>query len=67
MTVLQSTHIVSVGVLNQREGVVRDLIHELDTLVIRGMVDATLQYTASVAVSGDFDTVSGDSIIDKLQ
>lgn len=58
--------IVSVGVLNQSEGVVRDFIHKLDTLMIRCMVDTSLQYTTSVAVGGDFDTISGNRIIDKL-
>ena len=60
------THIVAVRILNERECVVRDLVDELDALVLRCMVDATLQHAATVAVGGDFDAVGRDGIVDEL-
>ena len=61
------THIVAVRILNERECVVRDLIHKLHALMLRGVVDAPLEYAATVAVGGNLDAVGRDSIIDKLQ
>ena len=60
------THIVAVWVLYEREGVVGDLVHELDALVLRRMVDAALEHAATVAVSGDLDAVVRDGIVDEL-
>jgi hypothetical protein len=53
--------------LHEREGVVRDLVHKLDTLVVRGMVDATLEHATPMTVSGYLHTVRSDSIIDELE
>ena len=63
----RDTHIVSIRVLDQCEGVVGNLVHELNTLVIGSMVDASLQNTTPVAVSSNFNAISGDGVVDKLQ
>ena len=60
------THIVTVGILNERKGVEGDLVHELDSLVVRSMVNATLQNAGSMPVRGNFDTVGSDSVVDEL-
>lgn len=39
------------GILDEREGVVGDLGNELDALRLGGVVDASLEDTASVTVS----------------
>lgn len=64
---MKRTHIVTVRILNEGEGIVCDLINELHALMIRRMINTTLQDAASVSVSGDFNTVSGDGIVDELQ
>jgi hypothetical protein len=60
-----NTHVVAIGVLNECEGIVRDLIDEWDALMIRGMVGTSLKY-ATVTMSGNLNTVSGYSIVNKL-
>ena len=60
------TYIVAVRVLNKRERVVRDLVHKLNTLVLRSVVDAALKHAATVAVSGYLDAVGSDGVIDEL-
>jgi len=61
------THVVAVRVLDQSQRVVCDLIHELDALVIGGMIDTSLKNTAAVAVSGDLNAVRGDRIVNELE
>jgi hypothetical protein len=53
--------------LNEGEGIKGDLINELHALMIGCMINATLQDAASVSVSGNFDTVGGNGIVDELQ
>ena len=67
MVVFRATHIVSIRILDQRESVISDLIHKLNTLVVGGVVNASLEHATPVAVSCDLDTISSDSIVDKLQ
>lgn len=62
-----TTHVVTVRILNQSERVVGDLVHELHALMIRRVVNATLQDAASVSVGGNFHAISGNSIVDELQ
>ena len=64
---IKRTHIVTVRILNEGEGIVCDLINELHALMIRRMINTTLQDAASVSVSGDFDTVGSNGIVDELQ
>ena len=59
-------HVVSVGVLNERQCIVSDLIDELDTLRLRSVIHTALEDTASVAMSGDLDTVGSNSVVDEL-
>ena len=61
------THIVTVRILNESEGVEGNLVDELHALMIGRVVNATLQNAASVSVSGDFDTVGSNRIVDELQ
>jgi hypothetical protein len=60
------TYVIAVRVLNQSQRVVCDLIHELDALVIGGMIDTSLKNTTTVAVSGDLNAVRGDRIVYEL-
>jgi hypothetical protein len=55
-------NIVAKGVLNQVEAVRRDLANEVDFLEARGMVDATLQDAAAMAVRADSDAMFTYSI-----
>jgi hypothetical protein len=64
---LLTDDIVSERVLYQSQGVVGDFSNELNSLRVGSVVDASLQDTTSVTVSGDFDTVSGNSVVDELQ
>ena len=43
-----------------------NLRNKLKALSLRSVVDATLEDTASVTVSSDFNTVRGDGVVDKL-
>ena len=60
------THVVAVWVLYEREGVIGDLVHELNALMLRRMVNATLEDTATVAMSRDLDAVRRNGVVDKL-
>lgn len=60
------TNIVAVRVLNERQRIVGDFIHELDTLVVRSMIDAALQDTAPMAVGSDLDAVGCHCIVNEL-
>ena len=62
----RKTYIVAVRVLNKRERVVRDLVHKLNTLVLRSVVDAALKHAAAMTVGRDFDAVGGNGIVDEL-
>ena len=64
---IKRTHVVTVRILNEGEGVVGDLVDELHALMIGRVVNTTLQDAASVSVSGDFDTIGSHSIIDELE
>jgi len=63
---IKRTHIVTVRILDEGEGIEGDLVNELHALMIGRMVNTTLQDAASVSVSGDFDTVGSNSIVDEL-
>ena len=60
------THIIAIRILNKSQCIVSDLIDKLDPLMIRCMIDATLQYTASMTVRSHLDTVSSHSIVNEL-
>lgn len=62
----ETTHVVAVRVLNEGQSIVSDLVDELDALMVRGVVDATLEDATSVTVSRNFDAVSGNRIVDEL-
>ena len=66
LRVNRHTYIVAVRVLDEREGVVGDLVDELDALVLRRMVDAALKHAATMAVRSDLDAVVRDGIVDEL-
>lgn len=68
------------GVLDERERVVRDLSHELDSLRLGRVVDAALEHAAAVSVgagdvsralrkrrdSRNLDAVRRDGVVDEL-
>lgn len=62
----EGTYIVAVRILHKSKRIVRDLVDELDTLMLRGVVDATLQHAATVAMSSDLDAVGRNSVVDEL-
>ena len=63
----RTTHVVAVRILHERERVVRDLVHQLDALVIRRMVYAALQHAAAVPVRRNLDAVRRDGVVDELR
>jgi hypothetical protein len=63
---MKRTHIVTVRILNEGERVEGDLVNELHALMIGRVVNTTLQDTTSVSVSGNFDAVGGNGIVDEL-
>ena len=63
---MKRTHIVTVRILDKGECVIGDLVNELHALMIGRVINATLQDAASVSVSGDFDTVGSNGIVDEL-
>lgn len=62
----RGTNVVAVRVLNERQCVVSDFIHKLDPLVIRSMIDTTLQHAAPVAVGSDLYAVGSDCVVYEL-
>jgi len=62
----ECAHVVTIRILNEREGIVRDLVNKLDALEIRSVVDAPLQNAAAMAVSRDLDAISSNSIVNEL-
>ena len=64
---MKRTHVVTVRILNEGERVEGDLVDELHALMIGRMINTTLQDAASVSVSGDFDTVGSNGVVDELQ
>jgi hypothetical protein len=61
------THIIAIRILNKGQGVVRDLIHELNALMIGGVIDTSLEYTTTVAVRCNLNAVRGHRIVYELQ
>ena len=64
---MKRTHVVTIWILNQSERVIGDLVDELYTLMIGSVIDTTLQDAAPVSVSGNFDTIGGNSVVDELK
>ena len=62
----KKTHVVAVRILYESKRVVRDLVHELDTLVLRRMVNAALENAATMAVSGNLNAVGRNGIVNEL-
>ena len=59
-------NVISKRILNEIERVEDDFSDELQSLRWRGMINRSLKDTTSVSVSGDFDQVGGDCIVDEL-
>ncbi len=53
-------------ILDQRQRIVGDFRNQLNPLRFSGVVDATLENTTAVTVSGNLDAVSSNSVVDKL-
>lgn len=60
------THVVAIRILHEGQCVVGDFLYQLNPLLIGGMVNATLQDTATMAVRGDFHTICGNGIVNEL-
>ena len=60
------TYIVAVRILYESESIVSDLVDELDFLVIRCVINAALEDAAAMTVSGNFNTVGSNRIINEL-
>jgi len=63
---IKRTHVVTVRILDECERVEGDLVDELHALMIGCVVNTSLQDATSVSVSGDFDTVGSNGIVDEL-
>jgi hypothetical protein len=61
------THIIAIRILNKGQRVVRDLIHELNALMIGGVIDTSLEYTTTVAVCRNLNAVRGHRIVYELR
>jgi hypothetical protein len=61
------THIIAVRILNKGQRIVGDLIHELNALMIGGVIDTSLEYTTAVAVSSNLNTVRGYRVVYELE
>jgi hypothetical protein len=60
-------HIIAVRILDKSQRVVRDLIHELNALMIGGVIDTSLEYTTPVAVCGHLNAVRSYRIVYELE
>ena len=61
------THVVAIRILNECQGIVRDLIDELNALMIRSMIDAALENATTMTVSSNLNTVCGYCVVYKLE
>jgi predicted DNA binding protein len=61
------THIIAVWILNKSQCVVCDLIHELNALMIGGVIYTPLEYATTVAVSSHLNAVRGYRIVYELE
>ena len=62
-----TTHIVAIRVLNEREGVVRNLVDKLNPLMLGSMIYAPLEDAAPVPVGRDLHAVCGNCVVDELE
>ena len=53
--------------MNKGQRVVGDLIHELNALMIGGVIDTPLEYTTAVAVSSNLNAVRGYRVVYELE
>ncbi len=58
--------VVSERILHQSQRIEGDLGDQLDSLIIRSVIDTSLQDATSMTMSGDFDTVDCDRVVDEL-
>lgn len=65
--IVLTNDVVSKRILNQCQGMVGDFSNKLNPLRVGGVVNASLKDTASVTVSRNFNTVSGDGVVDELE
>lgn len=60
-------HVVSKRILHKDSSMLRDARNEPRFLIARGMIDAALQHTTTMAVSAHLDAVIANRIEDKLR
>ena len=60
------THIITVRILDECESIIRNLVNQLDALVIRCMIDASLQDATSMTMRSDLYTVSSHRVVNEL-
>jgi hypothetical protein len=60
-------HIVAIWILYKRERIVRYLVYELNALMIRGVVNASLKHTAPMSVRSHFNTICCNRVINELK
>jgi hypothetical protein len=59
-------NVISKWILDEVKRVEDDFSNELKSLGRGGVIDRSLENTASVSVSCDFDKVGGNSVVDEL-
>ena len=52
--------------MDERQGIVRDLVDELHALVVRRVIDAPLEDTAAVTMRRNFDAVRRNGVVNEL-
>ena len=61
------THIIAIRILNKSQCIVCDLIHELDALMIGGVINTPLEHTTTVAMSSNLNAVRRYRIVYELE
>ena len=59
-------NIVTISILDELKSVFHNLCNELSLLLLRGIVDTTLENTTTVLMSSNGNTMVRDGIIDEL-
>jgi len=58
--------VVAVWILNEGKRVVRNFVDELDSLHLRGVINAPLQNAATMTMSSDLDTICCNGVVNEL-
>ena len=60
-------HIVAIRILHQSKRIVCYFIYKLDPLMVRGVVDASLENTTSMSMCSNFNAICRNCVVNKLK